>query len=249
MQRSSRLPPLQRRSLVEAGERLLLHWQETERLGIMLPEKKPARGRPRRTPSGKNPVGSRIGKKMERRYAGHHRCAGSKAAAGKNVNLDAWGCPTCGVSEIAGATRSHAEASGDLQGRKHAYTLRRSDDDLTRRAAASPPGRWPGTPIIRLDTKSGRSDLSIVTLRTGLGSCRRRKYLTSRFDRNSGRVHDDAAEPKAAARDGPAAVAVRTPRPINLPGLPRRWSLACRFRGHAQCQRKKTGATPTFNPP
>ena len=153
---------------MNADERLLLHWQEKGRLGIMMPGKEPARGRPRRTPSGKNPVGSRIGKKMERRYAGHHRCAGSKATAGKNVNLVAWRCPTCGVSEIAGVTRSHSEASGDLHGRKHAYTLRRSDDDLTRQAAAAPPGRWPGTPIICLETKSGRSDLPIVTPRTGL---------------------------------------------------------------------------------
>jgi hypothetical protein len=175
---------------LNADERLLLHWQEKGRLGIVMPGKEPARGRPRRTPSGKNPVGSRIGKKMERRYAGHHRCAGSKATAGKNVNLVAWRCPTCGcVSEIAGATRSHAEARGDLHGRKHAYTLRRSDDDLARRAAAFPPGRRRGTPIIRLDAKSGRSYPPMRTPRTGLGSCRRLKYLPSRFDRNSGRVH------------------------------------------------------------
>ncbi len=33
-----------------------------------------ARGRPGRTPSGKNHVGSWIGKKMESLYADHHRC-------------------------------------------------------------------------------------------------------------------------------------------------------------------------------
>jgi hypothetical protein len=208
MQRSSRLPRSQRRSLVErrraaaaplAGERKTRNHDAWKRTCSRQTEADAKRREPHWQ--------SRIGKKMERRYAGHHRCAGSKATAGKNVNLVSWRCPTCGVSEIAGVTRSHSEASGDLHGRKHAYTLRRSDDDLTRRAAAAPPGRRRGTPIIRLDTKSGRSDLPMRTPRTGLGSCRPLKYLISLFDRNSGRVHDDAAEPKAAARDGPAAVA------------------------------------------
>ena len=36
------------------------------------------------------------------------------------------------------------------------------------RAAAFPPGRLPGTPIIRLETESGQSDPPMLTQRTGL---------------------------------------------------------------------------------
>jgi hypothetical protein len=162
-------PRSQRRSLVERRRTAAA---PGERKNANPGKRICSRQRPRATPSGKNHVESRIGKKMERRYAGHHRCAGSKATAGKNVNLIAWRCLTSGcVSEIAGATRSHAEARGDLHGCKHAYTLRRSDTHLKRRAAAFPPGRWRGTPIIRLDTKSGRRS-PMRTPRTGLGSCR-----------------------------------------------------------------------------
>jgi hypothetical protein len=69
-------------------------------------------------------------------------------------------------------------------------------------------GRWPGTPIIRLETKGGRSDPPMLTPRTGLGSCRpRNTSLRGLIGIDySGRV-DAAAEPKAAARDGPAAAA------------------------------------------
>ena len=69
----------------------------------------------------------------------------------------------------AGHTRSHAEARGDLHGRKRAYTLRRSDNDLTNtRAAAFPSDKWPGTPFIRLETKSGQSDPPMLTRGPGL---------------------------------------------------------------------------------
>jgi hypothetical protein len=61
---------------------------------------------------------------MESACADHHKCVGSKATAGGNVGLVAWRRFTCVVSEIAGHTRAHAEARGDLHGRRHLHTSR-----------------------------------------------------------------------------------------------------------------------------
>jgi hypothetical protein len=94
-----------------------------------------------------------------------------------------------------------------VNGRKRAYMLRRSNNDLT---LEQPLFRRAGGPARRSSAwrpKVGRSirrqiDPPMLTPRTGLGSCRPVKHLTSRFDRKSGRVHwHDAAEPKAPARD------------------------------------------------
>ena len=95
-------------------------------------------GRKRQEPSSMEAGSER---KMERSYADQHRCAAcrtttrSKAKASPG-NMSTWlhvqRCLTCVVySEIAGATRLHPEARGDLHGRNHAHALRRLDDDLT----------------------------------------------------------------------------------------------------------------------
>ena len=136
MQRSSRLPRSQRRSLVErrraaaaplAGERNSRNhdaWKRTCSRQIKPDAKRQEpRWKQDRKEDGEAIHTPAITDAQDRRPQQE-----------KNVNLVAWRSLTCGcVSEIAGATRSHAEASGDLHGRKHAYTLRRSDDDLTRR--------------------------------------------------------------------------------------------------------------------
>ena len=168
-QRPSRLPRSQRRSLVErrraaaaplAGERKTRNHDAGKRTCSRQTKADAKRQEPRWKQDLKEDGEAIRRPSQMRRIEGHSR---------KKCQPGCMEMSTCGcVSEIAGATRSHAEVRGDLHGRKHAYTLRRSDDDLTRRAAAAPPGRWPGTPIIHLRTKSGRSDLPIVTPRTGL---------------------------------------------------------------------------------
>ncbi len=117
---------------------------------------------------------------------GRESAHGSKAPARENVGLVALRRLTCVVRQIAGHMRSHAKARCDLHGRRHARPLRRSDNDLTLEQPLSRRGGVPGTPTT--SNKSGQIDPPRLTLRAELGSCRPRKYLTSRFDRSSGRT-------------------------------------------------------------
>ena len=116
MQRSSSLLLDRGTRLFNADERLLL--QERGRMRIPGKENLLAADRRR-----KDQVGSRIGKRdgecmrrppQMRTIEGYSR--------GENVGLVAWRRFTCVVSEVAGHTRAHAEARGDLHGRRHLHS-------------------------------------------------------------------------------------------------------------------------------
>ena len=213
---------------------------------MLIPGRESARGSPRRTQAPRTKFnGSGIGKKggeVIRQPAQTRRTTTrSKAtAAPENVNLVA--CPALALlvrSPEATARRSHAEARGDLHGRKHAHgvcvlTLEPLPPGRSvARHADHPPGdrKW-----------AARSADADATDRALDPQCRPLRCLASRFDRSSGRLHD-AAEPNARARDGPAAVAVRTPGSINLPG-PCPWVGCGRFRGHGKTEQTNTRGYP-----
>jgi hypothetical protein len=112
---SSRLLLDQGARLFNADERLLC--QETERMRI--PGKRICS---RQTDDARTKLAAGSERTMESACADHHKCVGSKATAGGNARLVAWRRLTCVVSEIAGHTRAHAEARGDLHGRRHLHS-------------------------------------------------------------------------------------------------------------------------------
>jgi hypothetical protein len=105
---------------------------------MRIPGRESARGRPRWTQAARTKLEAGSERKMESACADHHKCAGSKATAGETAGLVAWRRLTCVVSEVAGQTRAHAEARGDLHGRRHAYTLRPGRRNGTGHPPAAP---------------------------------------------------------------------------------------------------------------
>ena len=117
MQRSSSLLLDRGARLFNADERLLL--QEKGRMRISGRES--ARGRP----TTQGPSWQQDRKEGWRVHAPTITNAyDRRLQQGENVGLVAWRRLTCVVSEIAGHTRAHAEARGDLHGCRHLYTLR-----------------------------------------------------------------------------------------------------------------------------
>ena len=142
-------------------------------------------------PSGKNPVGSGIGKKdgevIRRPSQTRRTTTRSKATAAPETMSNLVACPALALlvrSLEATTRRSHAEARGDLHGRKHAHVLRRVCFFNTR---ASPTGQICG-PARRSSAwrpKVGRAIRRCRRNGPGLDpQCRRLKCLTSRFDRS-----------------------------------------------------------------